>query len=271
MCEILCSTGAIIGLPNGRNYNLLHPLSEQLACDGFEFMMYSSWYEESDAIIKALRAMKLRFPVMHCEKHIGEAISKGDLATALDLFEKNVFMAGELGAKKLVIHLWDGYTSDSCFENNLKAYQKLRELTDAAGIDLLVENIVCTTKDPMTRWQELLAAYGDMHFVFDTKMSEFHGQTGLLYDPANNFLWKDGHVRHYHVNDFGGQYMEWAMLKPLPIGQGHVDFKAFFDFIKRIGYNDTFTVESTAFDAQGVVNIDMLNKQFRFIRETMQG
>ena len=110
-----------------------------------------------------------------------------------------------------------------------------------------------------------------MHFVFDTKMSEFHGQTGLLYNPANDYLWRDGHVRHYHVNDFDGEYMEWAKLKTLPIGEGHVDFRAFFDFIKKIGYNDTFTVESTAFDAQGMVNVDMLNKQFRFIRETMQG
>ena len=38
MCEILCSTGAIIGLPNGRDYNLLKPFSEQLECDGFEFI-----------------------------------------------------------------------------------------------------------------------------------------------------------------------------------------------------------------------------------------
>ena len=38
--EILCSTGALIGRPNGRDYRLLEPLSKKLHCDGFEFMMY---------------------------------------------------------------------------------------------------------------------------------------------------------------------------------------------------------------------------------------
>lgn len=37
---ILCSTGALIGKPNGRDYRLLESLSEKLNCDGFEFMMY---------------------------------------------------------------------------------------------------------------------------------------------------------------------------------------------------------------------------------------
>lgn len=43
MKKILCSTGAIIGLRNGRDYKLFKPLGKQLTCDGFEFVMYSSW------------------------------------------------------------------------------------------------------------------------------------------------------------------------------------------------------------------------------------
>ena len=269
MCEILCSTGALIGKPNGRDYRLLEPLSRDLTCDGFEFMMYSSWYEEAETIVKFLLSLPLSIPVMHCEKHIGEAISKGDLETATDLFKKNCMIANALGASKIVIHLWDGITSDSCFAQNLSAYARLREITDACGLALLVENVVCTTKDPMTRWKELHSAYKDVQFVFDTKMAAFHDQLGLLYAPENEWLWKEGHVRHYHVNDYGGAYMEWAKLKTLPIGQGHVDFKTFFDFIKNIGYDETFTVESTAFNAQGQVDTEMLNNQFRFIREAM--
>ena len=104
MCEILCSTGAIIGLPNGRDYNLLKPFSEKLECDGFEFMAYSSWYEELHSIIKAIRAMQLNIPVMHCEKHFGESISKGDIATALDLFEKMFTLQASLARKSLDCH-----------------------------------------------------------------------------------------------------------------------------------------------------------------------
>lgn len=42
MSKILCSTGALIGRPNNRDYTLLKTFSPQLQCDGFEFMMYES-------------------------------------------------------------------------------------------------------------------------------------------------------------------------------------------------------------------------------------
>ena len=37
--QILCSTGAIIGRPNNRNYRLLETVAPQLDCDGFEFLL----------------------------------------------------------------------------------------------------------------------------------------------------------------------------------------------------------------------------------------
>ena len=39
MHQILCSTGALIGRPNGRDYRLLKQFCPQLECDGFEFML----------------------------------------------------------------------------------------------------------------------------------------------------------------------------------------------------------------------------------------
>ena len=76
MNKILYSTGALIGKPNNRDYKLLKPLSENLSCDGFEFMMYNSWYDETDNIAEYLQSIEAVIPVMHCEKHIGEALSK---------------------------------------------------------------------------------------------------------------------------------------------------------------------------------------------------
>lgn len=64
MCKILCSTGALLGKPNNRDYQLLEILSKQLTCDGFEFMMYSSWYDEVEILIDVLKSMKLYIPVM---------------------------------------------------------------------------------------------------------------------------------------------------------------------------------------------------------------
>ena len=50
----------------------------------------------------------------------------------------------------------------------------------------------------------------------------------LLYEDEHDWLWKENHILHYHVNDYGGAYMDWANLRTLPIGKGHVEFEKFF-------------------------------------------
>ena len=270
MNKILCSTGALIGIPNGRNYRLLEELSKQLNCDGFEFMMYSTWYEEVDELINYLKEMKFFIPIVHCEKRIGEGLSKGgdDAIEAFRRFEINCNLAKEIGAKKLVLHLWNGTISDSHFNNNLNAYETLKEIADKYGLELLIENVVCNVHEPMRHWRELKDKYPDIHFVFDTKMAAFHDQIDLLYEMI--WLWKDGHIRHYHVNDYAGGYMDWKNLKVLPIGKGKIDFDKFFKFIHDSGYAGDFTVESTAFNSEGVVDVEMLNEQFELLRKMLK-
>ena len=269
MKQVLCSTGAIIGIPNGRDYKLLEPLSKQLTCDGFEFMMYSTWYEELEVLIKFIKDLQLSIPVMHCEKSIGEAISKGEFEEAYKRFDINCSIAKEIGANSMVVHLWDGITSDAHFENNINAYAGLREITDRYGGKLLVENVVCNQEDPMKHWCELKENYSDIRFVFDTKMAAFHSQLDLLYSKEYQWLWQENHILHYHVNDYGGGHMEWGKLRTLPIGDGHVDFDRFFGYINEIGYRGTFTVEATAFDSSGAVDTEMLNRQFAYIRNAI--
>ncbi len=263
MNEILCSTGALIGRPNGRNHKLLAEFAPQLQCDGFEFMMYDTWYEKADEIVADLQATKLRIPVMHCEKRIGEAISLGESEEAFRLFRVNCEVARRLGAKKLVIHLWDGLTSDRHIENNYRAYGPLMEMAEEQGVSLLVENVVCNQADPMTHWQVLRERYPAAEFVFDTKMAEFHRQMDVLYGTD---LLDSRCITHYHVNDYLGEYMDWKHLRTLPIGQGQIDFEKFFEFVKQTRYQGAFTVEATAFNAEGIVDIDMLNGSFEKIR-----
>lgn len=269
MYKILCSTGALLGKPNGRDYTLLKELSKKLDCDGFEFMMYSSWYDEVEAIISVLKEMQLYIPVMHCEKHIGEAISKGEFEEAYRKFDINCDIAKKIGAESIVVHLWDGITSDAYFQNNIGAYSRLRDIADQYGVKVLIENVVCNQEEPMKHWCELKERFQDICFVFDTKMASFHSQMELLYEEEYQWLWEEKHICHYHVNDYAGGYKEWEKLRTLPIGQGHIDFARFFQFIHKIGYEGTFTVEATAFDGDGAIDIPMLNKQFAFIRTAM--
>ncbi len=269
MHRILCSTGALIGRPNGRDFHLLRDCAEKLRCDGFEFMLYDTWYPQADELSRFLLSLSLSIPVMHCEKCIGEALSQDDEAIREDAFRKfeiNCQLAALLGAKKMVMHLWNGMPSDSRFENNLAAYPSCRDMARKHGVELLVENVVCTQSDPLTRWTEILRTDPQAHFVLDTKLAAFHQQLEDHYAPENRFLWSEGHIRHLHVNDYGGGYMDWKRLGTLHIGQGHIDFDSLFVFLDEIGYAGDYTVEATSFLPDGVIHWDDLNRTFARIR-----
>ena len=272
MNQILCSTGSLIGRPNGRDYRLLKEYCPRLDCDGFEFILYNSWYDGVPELVSFLKGLKLNIPVMHCEKTLSEHITRGgeeELREAFRLFEINCRTANGIGSERMVLHLWNGPISDSRFENNLRAYPALREAAEKHGLELLVENVICR-QDPMSHWVELYEHYPDILFIFDTKMADFHRQLELLYEPEYDWLWKEDHIRHYHVNDYGGGYMDWDNLRVLPPGEGHIDFDRFFRFVRKTGYRGDYTFEATGFDQQGIVNTDRLNAQFELARDYLK-
>lgn len=274
MSEILCSTGALIGRPNGRDYRLLKELSQKLDFDGFEFMIYSSWYPEKDALTEAILSYGLNIPVIHCDKLLGESFALGEGSEeyndAISLFETNCVIGKALGAKKAVLHLWNGIISDKYIENNMKAYSVLSGISKKHSLTLLIENVVCNGKDPFYHWTALKKMYPDVSFIFDTKMASFHDQLNLLYSDEYSWLTEEKRILHYHINDYGGGYMDWKNLRTLPIGSGNIDFERFFEYIRDNNYNDTFTVESTAFDETGKVDIEMLNRQAEYIRNILK-
>lgn len=269
MNQILCSTGALIGRPNNRNHKLLKEFVKELQCDGYEFMMYDTWYEKVEEIIEDLQKLGISIPVMHGEKSIGELLSQGSaesIKEAFRLFEINCDMAKRLSVKRMVIHLWSGLGSDSQFQANLESYAMLEQIAKQYEVELLVENVVCKQAQPMLRWCELAEMYPNIGFVFDTKMAEFHRQVDWLYQEEYAWLWEKNYIRHYHVNDYLGGYQDWNSLRTLPIGEGQIDFAKFFTFMKKIQYKGTYTVEATAFDKEGRVNLAMLNHCFEIIR-----
>lgn len=272
--QILCSTGCLIGRPNGRNYHLIEEYSRDLQCDGLEFMMYEDWYQEVDELLAYLQNLHKKIPVMHCQKSIGALFSQGnssDWAKGLERFKVNCHVAKEIGAGKLVMHLWDGRSSDIFFENHLRAYGEVLEIAKDYGLELLIENVVCVQEDPFTRFRQLAEAYPTVTFLFDTKMAAFHGQMELLYSDEFRWLIQEERIHHFHVNDYNGGYKDWEHLQTLPIGKGKIDFDAFFHFVKEINYQGDFTVEATAFRPDGTVDKEMLNDCFGKIRRLMDG
>lgn len=268
--HFLVSTGAMIGRPNGRNIRLLDNLIPKLNCDGLEFMFYSNWYENPGEILNYLKTVSLPIPVVHCQKTVGELITEGKDTEAIRNFTVNADIAAGVGAKKMVLHLWNGVISDSNFNNNARMYGKLREIASNRGVDLLVENVLCNIATPMTRWLELRQMYPDIHFIFDTKMAVFHDELKLIYDKDYSWLFDEGHIKHFHVNDYGGGYMTWEDLRVLPVGAGKIDFKPFYRLINELKYDDTLTIEATAMQKDGSVNTDMLNKCIEDIKRGLE-
>ncbi len=267
MSLVLCSTGAVIGTPNGRDHTIMKRIFPKLSCDGYEFMMYDTWYGKIDTITEFINENKFNIPVMHFDKKIGELIShfaKGELFEAVQRFEKNCDIASKIGAKKAVLHLWGGLDSDRDFLHNINAYSELRAIADAYGVELLIENIVCNNSSPMQRLVELYEKYPSISFIFDTKMAQFHQELELIYDEKYKEIAK--RIKHFHINDYNGGYKEWQKFKTLHIEEGVVDFERFFKFIKDIGYDGAFTVEGTSFNKDGIIDTVSLNRDFEYIK-----
>ena len=266
MNRVLCSTGAIIGKINGRDYDLLAQIVPQTRCDGLEFMMYQSWHDQTEGLLRALSAFET--PVFHMTKHIGEWVSLGQMEDAVPLFRVDCELAKAIGSKLLVLHLWSGQASDQHMERNIAAYPILRDIAAAKGLTLTIENVICNTRDPMTHLQTLADRYPEIAFTFDTKMAAFHSQLEALYAPEN--AWLRERIAHFHVNDYAGGHMDWANMSVKQLGQGHIDFDRFFAFVRGMGYTGDFTCEATAVREDGSIRYDELNESLEWIRKETQ-
>lgn len=265
--------------------------AELLRCDGFELMIGKSWYPQMDEMIETVKSHGLNIPVIHANKALGEYlcgmnrtyenghfneyfmtdVEEQELfEKGTELFRLNLRAAQGLGARKMVLHLWNGVPSDRRLENNVKRYGTWKKMADEAGVDLMVENVICNVNDPLSNILQVADAYGDAHFVYDTKMAEFHGQTLQLFEEPYVRLLKEGMIRHLHINDYGGGYKDWSHMEVLPIGGGHVDFDTFFRRIFEYGYDGDYTVETTALDDNGNVDVSVLNDCFDKIREYLK-
>lgn len=292
MNQFLCSTGALLGKPNNRNYRLLEEMASKLECDGFEFMVYGSWYPKIDELIACVKAMHLNIPVIHCQKSLGEALcgikiwqegnnfseyimtEKEDEACYAQGKEKfliNLKVANAFGAEKMVLHLWNGLPSDRNIQKNIERYGELNDMAKKAGVMLMVENVICNTNNPLYDMELLYKNYPDVVFVYDTKMAEFHRQTMKIFEPEWEWIVKEGHIKHLHVNDYNGGYMDWGNFGVLPIGKGHVDFDEFFKKFYMYGYSGDYTIEATAFDrSTGEIDFAMLNDCLADLRQLVR-
>ena len=268
--QILASTGAFIGRYNGRNHKLFLSFADAIAADGFEFMMYDSWYDKTDEIVSDFKEKGLKVLTFHADKFIGQKIGVGgeeNKKEAFTCFRKNCDMACALGAEKVILHLWNGPVSDDNIENNLSALGELLKISDSYGLLLVPENVVCRTGSPIEYIRALADRYPDAHFTFDTKMAAFHYELEKSISDDFLSLWREKKIAHLHINDYNGAYKDWDNLKTRHIGEGKIDFENFFDFLSSTGYEGTATLECSSMDETGKTYPEKMNESILKIRE----
>ena len=265
MNKVLCSTGTFIGRLNNFDYKLIGPYSGRINCDGYEMMIEPFWNtaEQLREIAGCVAGFNLNFETLHADKSIGDLISRnesGDLNEALRRFDLNCETASKIGAKLVVLHLWGGSASDKNIDFNIKVFETLLEIAERYGVTITVENVVCNTRSPLEHLCALYKIYGDrVKFIIDVRHAEFHKSLKKICETE--YLWKN--VLHTHIADYKGGYMDWTKLRPvLRPGTGDVDFTYFFDFLKRIKYEGSLTLEAGARNADGTMTDDSFSLLF---------
>ena len=258
------STGTLVGRENNFDYCVIAENAKKIRADGFELMILRPWYGRLDEIAKALADAGVYTPAIHFDKEIGVMLAEGDPKTsekALELFAENVRMAKMTGAKKSVFHLWGGQKSDGAVDGAIELLPQMKEMCEAAGTELLIENIPCVYNDPLSIWEKIYSRIPDMGFVFDTRFGKFHDQ---YMDIFASPTWQN--VKHMHASSFLGAKNEWGLIRPiLQPGEGKVDFDHLISNMPH--YEGSVTLESPVIAEDGSVDIATLNRSLDFLRE----
>ena len=274
--QVLVSTGVFIGRPNGRNHRLLWDVASRVEADGFELMLYDDWYPFLDRVVSDLLPLGLCVPVLHVEKGIGHLIGLGgeeNRRKALEQYRANLWTANQFGAKKLVLHLWNGPSLDTAIERNLEIEAELRHMAKAEGLLLTVENVVTygeKADHPLDYMKRLLELDPDVSFTYDLKMAAFHLQNTRVWEPEWSFLWEKGRVAHLHVSDYAGGFMDFKNLRTRHLGEGHINFEDFFHRYNQTERCDTMTLECLSFREDGSLDVDGINGDVRKLRKLLK-
>jgi len=176
MSKFYCSTGVMVGRVNGNDYTLIAKhfpnLMKKGLIDGAEFMFAHSFYDKLENIYSTLKDIGVPFDVIHCDKEIGVMLSEcnDDITNeALKLLEINCAFGKRLGAKKGVFHLWGSTKSDSHIEYNISLLPRIAKIFNKYEIQLLVENIPCTSHSCLENWKLIHKKHPKIGFIFDTR------------------------------------------------------------------------------------------------------
>ena len=241
--RILCSTGAVTRHPNRADPRLIAD-ARDLPCAGFELSIYPDWIEEVDAVTEDIAGLALPIETAHAEKAVGARLSKGD-PRAVERLERSARLAAHVGARLLVLHLWELPLGDRQLERNLDLLPACADVAEQAGLTLGIETIPCSVGSPLANVARAVEREPRCVAVLDTEFLATHDELNAAPDAGLP-------VGHVHVKDFAGEIRHGdPRTRYLLPGEGALDLDGFLDRLRADGYDGTVTLEPSAVDPDG--------------------
>jgi sugar phosphate isomerase/epimerase len=241
--RILCSTGAVTRHPNRADHRLIAD-ARDLPCAGFELSIYPGWLDDVDTVAEGIAALGLPIETAHAEKAVGAWLSEGD-PQAVERLERSARLAAHVGARLLVLHLWELPLGDRQLERNLHLLPACADVAERAGLTLGVETIPCSVGSPLANVARAVEREPRCVAVLDTEFLAFHDELDAAPDAGLP-------VGHVHVKDFAGKIRHGdPRTRYLLPGEGALDIDACLDRLRTGGYDGTVTLEPSAVDPDG--------------------
>jgi sugar phosphate isomerase/epimerase len=241
--HILCSTGAVTRHPTRADHRLVADVRD-LPWSGFELSIYPSWIDDVDAVADGIGRLALPIETAHAEKAVGARLSEGDHG-AIGRLERSARLASHVGARLLVLHLWELPLGDRYLERNLDLLPACADVAERAGLTLGIETIPCSVGSPLANVTRAVEREPRCVVVLDTEFLALHDELEAAPDAGLP-------VGHVHVKDFAGEIRQGdPRTRYLLPGEGGLELDAFLDRLKARGFAGTVTLEASAVDPNG--------------------
>lgn len=265
---VLCSTGVLTREPDHADHKAILEHAPKLGTQELELALYSEWYGHLDEVVEDLGKADMSFRTVHADKAIGGGLGSDDpeeADEALELLEVNCRAAAALGAKTLVLHLWELPTGDERLERNLQRLPTCLDTAEAYNVALTVETVPGRAGTTLANIRLAVEADPRCAVTLDTEFLAFHGQ--LAESIEADWLWADNRVRHVHLKDFDGRLREQGRRRYLLPGEGALDLQGFLDGLLQRGYAGAVTLEASALTPSGELDQARLDQVAAAVRQ----
>jgi sugar phosphate isomerase/epimerase len=199
-------------------------------------------------------AIGLPTPAVHAQKRLGAALPS---EAAVAELEETARFARKIGARVLVMHLWDLPDSDARFDERLAAARIASDIAESHEIELAIETIPCTHSTPLRNVRRVLEHDPRVRVALDTEFLAMHGEVADAMEA--DWLWPS--VRHVHLKDFAdGLLGADGRRRYLSFGDGSIDFAAFFQTLEDRCFTGAVSLEAPSYREDGTQDAEALRR-----------